>query len=577
MKKISEVTLLDVLPESILQDPKLKAAAEALDAQIRAVTLATREVLHLPRLDELSGNVLDFLAEQFHLDFYEPLYLTEDEKRNLIRESIAWHRIKGTPAAVEKIAHDAFRDAEIVEWFNYGGKPYHFKIRSHGYKQTPDGFETYIRMINAAKNVRSWIDNFEVDYSSQVEAAQAYAGTATGFIGLKTFDIAKPHDIKGTIYVGQTLGEFGGKQISLARPFIFDGNRHQFYAAQALTKGGGLIVNADLRDLPTYENIIESPLVELALADIALARDGRIKIPVEVYERYQLAELFTAAAHHLGGKKVYDLHRPENPVAKLYVGQILENIGIKAIYPTTKKSAAQILRVGIGQVLGRTGIIEINTSTKPSLADNELFFVERLELNRGIATAKFGNVTVEPTTKFKDAHLTGIRVGQVLGRTGIITIGSTTKPTWTDDELFFADRIDLNHGNATAKFGSVVIEPTTKIKDAHLMKNHVGHAAAKFGNVTVKAMNRIDDTGLTKTHVGQVLGRTGIITIGSSTKPSLADNELFFVERIDLNHGHATAKFGNVTVEPTNRIKDAHLTTIHVGSGIVRAGEISIT
>ena len=79
MKKISEVTLLDVLPESILQDPKLNAAAEALDAQIRAVTLATREVLHLPRLDELSGNVLDFLAEQFHLDFYEPLYLTEDE------------------------------------------------------------------------------------------------------------------------------------------------------------------------------------------------------------------------------------------------------------------------------------------------------------------------------------------------------------------------------------------------------------------------------------------------------------------------------------------------------------------
>ena len=422
MKKISEVTLLDVLPESILQDPKLKAAAEALDAQIRAVTLATREVLHLPRLDELSGNVLDFLAEQFHLDFYEPLYLTEDEKRNLIRESIAWHRIKGTPAAVEKIAHDAFRDAEIVEWFNYGGEPYHFKIRSHGYKQTPDGFETYIRMINAAKNVRSWVDNYEVDYSSQVEAAQAYAGTATAFVGLKTFDIARPHDVKGTVYVGQVLSELGGKQYSLARPFIFDGNRHQFYAAQTLTKSGGLTINANLRDLPTYDNLIESPFVELALADIALARDGRIKIPVEVYERYQRANLFTAAIQHIGGKKIYDLHRPENPVSKVHVGQILESIGIKTIYPSTKKSTAQILRVGTGQILGRTGIITIGSSTKPSLADNELFFVERIDLNHGHATAKFGSVTVKPSPKIKDAHLTTIRVGGGIVRAGDIKI-----------------------------------------------------------------------------------------------------------------------------------------------------------
>ena len=68
MKKLSAVTLLDVLPESILQDPKLYASAQALSAQLQAVTAATREVLHLPRLDELSGTVLDYLAEQFHLN-----------------------------------------------------------------------------------------------------------------------------------------------------------------------------------------------------------------------------------------------------------------------------------------------------------------------------------------------------------------------------------------------------------------------------------------------------------------------------------------------------------------------------
>ena len=114
-----------------------------------------------------------------------------------------------------------------------------------------------------------------------------------------------------------------------------------------MTKGGAIFINADLRDLPTYSNLIESPLVELALADVALARDGRIKIPVEVYERFQRADLFAMAAQHVSGTKVYDLHRPENPVAKTYAGQILTKSGVLELSTSTKKSSAEVARVGV--------------------------------------------------------------------------------------------------------------------------------------------------------------------------------------------------------------------------------------
>lgn len=327
---------------------------------------------------------------------------------------------ESTPGFIHIIANHFTVDApKFVTWL-VEEKPAHLALGGKFLRTQYVGDEKF---VVPKENPRVEFDPIlPIDDADKIHFPRLFTGAIEVQVGLKTVDIARPHDIKGTVYVGQVLSELGGKEISLARPFIFDGNRHQFFAAQALTKGGGLIVNADLRDLPTYDNLIENPFVELALADIALARDGRIKIPVEVYERYQRANLFAMAATHINGTKVYDLHRPENLVVKRHVGQILEQIGVKTIQPSTKKSASQILRVGVGQIFGRTGKITIDSSTKPSLADNELFFVERIDLKRGLATAKFGDVQINPTNRFKDAHLTTIRVGGGLIRAGDIKI-----------------------------------------------------------------------------------------------------------------------------------------------------------
>ena len=157
-KDLQSVSLIDILPPNLLADKQIYAAARALDDELQKITAATRNALLLPRLDELLEEVIDLLAWQWHVDFYEPS-MSIETKRQLVRESIAWHRIKGTKAAVEKMAQTVFKGGVVTEWFEYGGEPYHFRIDLLTAPNiTQDDTARLLAVVNAAKNVRSWLD-----------------------------------------------------------------------------------------------------------------------------------------------------------------------------------------------------------------------------------------------------------------------------------------------------------------------------------------------------------------------------------------------------------------------------------
>ena len=160
-KDLQSVSLLDILPPNLLADKQIYAAAQALDDELQKITEATRNALLLPRLDELSEEVIDLLAWQWHVDFYEPVGMDIDTKRRLIKNSIAWHRIKGTPAAVEQVVSAVFDTSHVQEWFEYGGKPYHFKVITEDVTTDQEVLKRMRRAINAAKNTRSWLETIE--------------------------------------------------------------------------------------------------------------------------------------------------------------------------------------------------------------------------------------------------------------------------------------------------------------------------------------------------------------------------------------------------------------------------------
>ena len=167
MISIYEASVLDLLPPNLKQDPDMIAAAKSLDADFLMVVNEAKQCILLPRIDSLSEDILDMLAWQMHVDFYDATLNTE-VKRSLIKNAYRIHKFKGTPAAVEELISTVFDSGEVVEWFDYGGDPYKFRVITANESVTVDKAEQFVRALNSVKNMRSWLDKVVISTSDNL-------------------------------------------------------------------------------------------------------------------------------------------------------------------------------------------------------------------------------------------------------------------------------------------------------------------------------------------------------------------------------------------------------------------------
>lgn len=185
MIELKDISMLDILPPNLLTDKKIRVITEALDAELHEITKCIKRCQLYSRIDELPEDVIDLLAWQFHVDFYEPIGMNIKTKRKLVKESIAWHRIKGTPAAVEMMLSSTFgRLAKVSEWYEYDGEPYHFKV-SVKTKNFPtiESLGLAKQGVLAAKNTRSVLDSIKTivemdtgDYEKKEDGSESGGG-----------------------------------------------------------------------------------------------------------------------------------------------------------------------------------------------------------------------------------------------------------------------------------------------------------------------------------------------------------------------------------------------------------------
>lgn len=154
MNKIEEA--LKLLPISLQSDSYVVASYEATIIQLRQLYDAAEILFDLVNIDKVPEELLDLLAFEKHVDFYDETLLVQ-QKRELVKTSVGWHRKKGTRWAVEHVVSMVFEDASVTEWFEYMGKPYFFKIKVD--INQPGSILQLKRLINATKNKRSWLDN----------------------------------------------------------------------------------------------------------------------------------------------------------------------------------------------------------------------------------------------------------------------------------------------------------------------------------------------------------------------------------------------------------------------------------
>lgn len=115
------------LPQSLQRDPKMVAFAKAATEQMLEASGLSDDVLIYSRIDDLPEDIVDVLAYDFHVDWYDYSYPLA-AKRDLLKTSVRVHKKMGTKYAIEKALSALYPESEVEEWFEYEGEPGHFQI-----------------------------------------------------------------------------------------------------------------------------------------------------------------------------------------------------------------------------------------------------------------------------------------------------------------------------------------------------------------------------------------------------------------------------------------------------------------
>ena len=153
--------LTDIMPGNITKKPEVKALSYALQQACRLLYRYSRRLYIYSNLDEQPEEVIDLLASELRTQYYRST-LDIDTKRRLVKSTLFWYMSAGTPQAVEELIIKTFGKGQVKEWFEYGGKPYYFKILTNAHMDQ-ESMKQFQDMIAKVKNTRSYLESLEFD------------------------------------------------------------------------------------------------------------------------------------------------------------------------------------------------------------------------------------------------------------------------------------------------------------------------------------------------------------------------------------------------------------------------------
>lgn len=187
-KTLDQVTLLELLPPNLRGDPDIIAASAAADASFKELVSTINNVFTIADIDNASSEVVDALAVEMRCDFYDQS-LPLENRRKLVKNAYLYKYLKGTPYCVDQILKDVYNTADLREWFDYGGAPYHFKIIVN--ESLESETERLMEAVKAVKNVRSYLDGVTV---AKVANINVYVGMPSHRYTYHKIPAPKPYE-----------------------------------------------------------------------------------------------------------------------------------------------------------------------------------------------------------------------------------------------------------------------------------------------------------------------------------------------------------------------------------------------
>lgn len=177
IKPLDAARMTDVLPRILAAQNWVRAFSDAMGS-VHEKTLAMADASQMfTAIDTAAEEILDIVAVNWKIDWYDTAYSTE-QKRRILKTAIEVRRLMGTVRAVKLQMNAVYPGADIEEWFQYGGRPHRFRvfIQRGSAVLDEDALKRLFRSIDAVKRTSSKLDDVHITIQEAVGAL--YAGGA---------------------------------------------------------------------------------------------------------------------------------------------------------------------------------------------------------------------------------------------------------------------------------------------------------------------------------------------------------------------------------------------------------------
>lgn len=205
---LTRENLVAALPPALQKDPSAVALAESMADQLARRPAEIDRLRIYPQTDRLDEPVLDTLAYDFKVDWWDGDY-SLDEKRRTMQGNWKVHKLLGTRAAVETGLRAIYPQSWAEPWFAYeDGKPYHFRLHIDlSNEMLAEGKPaSVLERVRYYQSLRDHLD--EIRYT--IEAKQpAVLGLGTGMGANAALGVTEGRDVfdfRSALYPAEAMG-----------------------------------------------------------------------------------------------------------------------------------------------------------------------------------------------------------------------------------------------------------------------------------------------------------------------------------------------------------------------------------
>lgn len=158
-----------IFPENLKKYKNLRTLAIEFENSFKNNIVPNIDKLAIYKNLELqSDKVLSELAWQYAIDNWQE-NLSHEVKINLIKNAYWAHAKKGTKVAIIENLKKLNYPVTVHEWFEYGGKPFTFKLISNHANSNPNWINRLIEIVEKYKNCRSIVDTVDLELNRKMK------------------------------------------------------------------------------------------------------------------------------------------------------------------------------------------------------------------------------------------------------------------------------------------------------------------------------------------------------------------------------------------------------------------------